>query len=69
MEGIGDSSCKSFGQGQQKLGNVLVYPNIGDEVIKSLEERRAKVALQKVVWGRPVCVRVESADGIDPGSG
>jgi gamma-glutamyltranspeptidase/glutathione hydrolase len=49
----------SFGQGPPQLGNVLVYPNIGDNVIQSLQERGAKVTMQKVAWGRPVVVRVD----------
>jgi gamma-glutamyltranspeptidase/glutathione hydrolase len=59
----------SFGQAPPKLGNVLVYPNIGDDVIKSLEERGAKLALQKVAWGRPVCVRVNPQTGLIQAAG
>jgi gamma-glutamyltranspeptidase/glutathione hydrolase len=48
----------SFGQAPPKLGSVLAYPNIGQDVIKGLEARGAKVTLQKAAWGRPVVVRV-----------
>ena len=59
----------SFGQGPPELGNVLVYPNMGDSVIKSLEARGAKVTLQKVAWGRPVVVRVDQQTGVIEAAG
>jgi gamma-glutamyltranspeptidase/glutathione hydrolase len=59
----------SFGQGPPQLGNVLVYPSIGDGVIKSLEARGAKVTLQKVAWGRPVVVRVDPQTGVIEAAG
>jgi gamma-glutamyltranspeptidase / glutathione hydrolase len=59
----------SFGQAPPQLGNVLVYPSVGDGVIKSLEERGAKVTLQKVAWGRPVVVRVDQQTGLIEAAG
>jgi gamma-glutamyltranspeptidase len=59
----------SFGQAPPQLGNVLVYPNIGDSVIQSLKERGANVTLQKVAWGRPVVVRVNSQTGVIEAAG
>jgi gamma-glutamyltranspeptidase/glutathione hydrolase len=59
----------SFGQAAPQLGNVLVYPNIGDAVMRGLEERGARVALQKVAWGRPVVVRVDPQTGVIEAAG
>jgi gamma-glutamyltranspeptidase/glutathione hydrolase len=59
----------SFGQGPPQLGNVLVYPNIGDNVIQSLQDRGAKVTMQKVAWGRPVVVRVDPQTGVIEAAG
>jgi gamma-glutamyltranspeptidase / glutathione hydrolase len=59
----------SFGQSPPQLGNVLVYPSIGEGVIKNLEQRGAKMTLQKVAWGRPVVVWVDPQTGVIEAAG
>jgi gamma-glutamyltranspeptidase/glutathione hydrolase len=59
----------SFRQGPPELGNLLVYPEVGEAVIKDLQARGAKVMLQKVAWGRPVVVRVDPQTGVIEAAG
>jgi gamma-glutamyltranspeptidase / glutathione hydrolase len=59
----------SFRQAPPLPGNVLVYPELGEVLIKDLESRGAKVALQKVAWGRPVVVRVDPQTGVIEAAG
>jgi gamma-glutamyltranspeptidase/glutathione hydrolase len=54
----------SFGQTRPSLGNVLVYPTIGDDVVKALQARGATVTLQETAWGRPVALRIDPATGV-----
>jgi gamma-glutamyltranspeptidase/glutathione hydrolase len=59
----------SFRQGPPQLGNVVLYPELGEALIKDLESRGAKVTLQKVAWGRPVAVRIDPQTGVIEAAG
>jgi gamma-glutamyltranspeptidase/glutathione hydrolase len=59
----------SFRQGPPELGTVLLYPEFGEAVSKDLQARGAKVAWQKVAWGRPVVVRIDPQTGVIEAAG
>jgi gamma-glutamyltranspeptidase / glutathione hydrolase len=59
----------SFGQAPPKLGSVIVNPNIGDDVIKSLKDRGADVSVRKGTWASPVMIRVDPQTGLMEAAG
>ena len=60
----------SFGQAPAKLGSVMVEQTIGADVIKSLEDRGAKLqANKKGPWASPVMIRVDPVTGLIEAAG
>jgi gamma-glutamyltranspeptidase / glutathione hydrolase len=54
----------SFGQGPPALGSVVVNANIGDDVIKTLRERGAKVTTRPRPWAAPAMIRIDPQTGL-----
>jgi len=59
----------SFGQGPPELGSVVLNTNIGDDVIKSLKERGAKLTLKPGPWAAPAMIRVDPQSGLIEAAG
>jgi gamma-glutamyltranspeptidase / glutathione hydrolase len=59
----------SFGQGPPSLGNVVVNSNIGDDVIKSLKDRGAKVTMKAGPWASQVMIRLDPQTGLIEAAG
>jgi gamma-glutamyltranspeptidase / glutathione hydrolase len=59
----------SFNQGSPKFGSVVLSNNIGDEVIKSLKDRGAKVTMKTAPWASPAMIRVDPQTGLIEAAG
>jgi gamma-glutamyltranspeptidase/glutathione hydrolase len=59
----------SFNQGPPKFGSVVLSSNIGDDVIKSLKERGAKVTVKTAPWASPAMIRVDPQSGVIEAAG
>jgi gamma-glutamyltranspeptidase/glutathione hydrolase len=59
----------SFGQAPAKLGTVVINDAIGEDVIKSLKERGAKVTAKTGTWASPVMIRVDPDTGLMEAAG
>jgi gamma-glutamyltranspeptidase / glutathione hydrolase len=64
-----DQYINSFGQGPPKLGNVLVNADIGSDVIKSLQDRGAKVTPRPRAWEAPAMIWVDPQTGLIEAAG
>ena len=54
----------SFGQGPPDLGSVVVSAEIGEDVIKTLRERGAKVTTRPRPWAAPAMIRIDPQTGL-----
>jgi gamma-glutamyltranspeptidase / glutathione hydrolase len=59
----------SFGQAPAKLGTAVVNDSIGEEVIKALKERGAKVSTKEGPWASPVMIRLDPDTGLIEAAG
>ncbi len=59
----------SFNQGPPKFGSVVLSSNIGDDVIKSLKDRGAKVTVKTAPWASPAMIRVDPQTGLIEAAG
>jgi gamma-glutamyltranspeptidase/glutathione hydrolase len=59
----------SFRQAPPQLGSLLLDPRMGEETIRALQARGAKVTLLKAAWGRPVVVRIDPQTGVIEAAG
>ncbi len=59
----------SFGQAPAKLGTAIVSDSIGEDVIKTLTERGAKVTARQAPWAAPVMIRVDPVSGLIEAAG
>jgi gamma-glutamyltranspeptidase/glutathione hydrolase len=54
----------SFGQGPPELGSVMVNDDIGDEVVRTLKARGARVSVKTAPWAAPAMIRIDPQTGM-----
>jgi gamma-glutamyltranspeptidase/glutathione hydrolase len=59
----------SFGQGPPQLGSVLLNAEIGEDVIKSLKDRGAKVSSRPRPWEAPAMIWIDPQTGLIEAAG
>jgi gamma-glutamyltranspeptidase/glutathione hydrolase len=59
----------SFGQAPAQLGTAVVNTSIGEDVIKALKERGAKVTTRQAPWAAPVMIWLDPETGLIEAAG
>jgi len=59
----------SFGQGPPNLGSVVVSADLGEDVLKTLKSRGARVTTQSTPWAAPAMIRIDPQTGLREAAG